>query len=178
MPLACSLAGGDGHHARSRQGDERKHPRMPQVLTCGNSPIFSMAACSQGSFQGVTARISCRNERKLPSGLQRRQPPLSRLGHFGYIAEAVAMATWDSVPDKCRVCGRGRRRRHPLHRLALTSSRTQTGVTPSAPLWWHRAASACPPGASTGRPGSRRCAGPCPGNPRRPQSHRIPLSPG
>src|SRR4030095_1322542 len=58
------------------------------------------------------------------------------------------------------------------------TSRTQTWVTPSAPLWLPRAASACPPRASTVRPGSRRRAGPCPVNPRCPQSQRIPLSPG
>src|SRR5262249_28933026 len=60
-----------------------QRPRMLQVLTCGNSPIFSTAACRQGQFQVVTARISCGNERKEPRGLQGRQPTLPRLGHLG-----------------------------------------------------------------------------------------------
>src|SRR4029453_7595471 len=81
-----------------------------------------------------------------------------------------SVLTLDSLPASVScVVGGGAAVTPPLRRLALTS-RTQTWVTPSAPLWLPRAASACPPRASTVRPGSRRRAGPGPGTPRAPQS--------
>jgi hypothetical protein len=48
----------------------RKCPRALHPLTCGSCPAFSTAAGGQRQLQVVTTRISCRNERKEPRGLQ------------------------------------------------------------------------------------------------------------
>src|SRR6476660_726888 len=91
------------------------------------------------------------NEREEPSGLQVAAKPSPDWGILGKSPKRLPCQHGTVCRKSVACVVGGGAAVTPLHRLALTS-RTQTWVTPSAPLWLPQAASACPPRASTVRP--------------------------
>jgi len=156
-----------GHLLHAR----RLHPYPPRHCGGGDcdssSPRSSTTPLSRQGPWRVTGSVALPRH-PLLLRLFPRAPPLPALCAFeGEIATAAAThigAFWVNRRSCChvtmgqcagkvsRVWSGAAQPSPPLHRLALTS-RTQTWVTPSAPLWLPRAASACPPRPSTVRPG-------------------------